>query len=269
MKLRFAFALSIAAPGLFGAMPANSTEPGEKTLPAIQPADKALADTVVRTAGVTQQLAQLAATTLIVAPSDESRAPPAQAAPSVPGAKPAESTAGAARSGRAASSSTTAAPARQLVHGRAMTAPGKHAAKDKPAMARDERVAEPSGGKAKGQRLAAAAAKPMLVRCVGRPETGSAAWYGGRYVGRRTSSGERLDTTHATAAHRTLPLNSLARVTNLRNGRSIIVRVTDRGPVSESLLIDMSPRAAEQLAMKDDGIVPVKVEQVVEVADAK
>lgn len=114
-------------------------------------------------------------------------------------------------------------------------------------------------------KLAAAEPKPVAVRPVGKAERGTAAWYGGRYVGRRTSNGERLDAVHATAAHRTLPLNSLARVTNLRNGRSIVVRVTDRGPVSNSLLIDMSPRAADELRMKAAGLVEVMVEQVVEV----
>jgi len=115
-----------------------------------------------------------------------------------------------------------------------------------------------------------AAPDALCVRPVGKAETGTAAWYGGRYVGRRTSSGSRLDTIHATAAHRTLPLNSLARVTNLDNGRSVIVRVTDRGPVNSSLLIDMSPRAADELHMKHAGLVPVTVEQVVEVpADLK
>jgi rare lipoprotein A len=108
----------------------------------------------------------------------------------------------------------------------------------------------------------------MCVRPIGKAETGTAAWYGGRYVGRRTSSGSRLDAVHPTAAHRTLPLNSLARVTNLENGRSVIVRVTDRGPLSSSLLIDMSPRAADDLHMKHAGLVPVRVEQVVEVAAA-
>src|SRR6202041_1360987 len=55
------------------------------------------------------------------------------------------------------------------------------------------------------------------------------------------------------AAHPPLPLNSLARVTNLANGRSVVVRVTDRGPVADSLLIDVSPRAADELRMKEDG----------------
>ncbi|MFZ2007153.1 MAG: septal ring lytic transglycosylase RlpA family protein [Stellaceae bacterium] len=110
----------------------------------------------------------------------------------------------------------------------------------------------------------------MCVRPIGKVETGTAAWYGGTYIGRRTSSGSRLDTISPTAAHRTLPLNSLARVTNLQNGRSVVVRVTDRGPISTSLLIDMSPKAADELQMKHAGLVPVKVEQVVEVpADLK
>ena len=116
------------------------------------------------------------------------------------------------------------------------------------------------------ERVAEAAPQPAQLRTVGKGQTGTAAWYGGSYVGRRTSSGERLDTIHATAAHRSLPLNCLARVTNLRNGRSVVVRVTDRGPLNHSLLIDMSPRAADELRMKDAGLVPVRVEQVVEVS---
>ena len=122
------------------------------------------------------------------------------------------------------------------------------------------RVHVASAGEAEGSIL--------RVKAIGPCQLGRAAWYGGRYVGRRTSSGELLDQIHATAAHRTLPLNSLVRVTNLNNGRSVVVRITDRGPVSERLLIDMSPRAADELAMKTAGIVPVTIEQVVEVADA-
>jgi rare lipoprotein A len=116
----------------------------------------------------------------------------------------------------------------------------------------------------------AAGDRIAYVRPVGNRQVGRAAWYGGRYIGRATTSGAELDTTHATAAHRSLPLNSLARVTNLSNGRSIIVRVTDRGPISQSFLIDVSPRAAEELDMRAAGVVPVTVEQVVEVPpDAK
>ena len=109
----------------------------------------------------------------------------------------------------------------------------------------------------------AVAAPP--VRAVGPAQTGSAAWYGGKYIGRRTSSGEVLDRITPTAAHRTLPLNSLVRVTNLGNGRSVVAKVNDRGPVSQSFLIDMSPKAAEQLDMTASGVARVRVEQVVAV----
>jgi rare lipoprotein A len=112
---------------------------------------------------------------------------------------------------------------------------------------------------------------PMLaaVKPIGPRQVGRAAWYGGNYIGRHTTSGELLDTVHATAAHRDLPFNTLVRVTNLHNGRSVVVRITDRGPVSPTLLIDMSPKAAEELAMKDAGIVPVAIEQVVELPNPK
>jgi len=110
----------------------------------------------------------------------------------------------------------------------------------------------------------------QTVRAVGPGETGSAAWYGGGYIGRRTTSGQVLDSITPTAAHRTLPLNSLVRVTNLGNGRSVVAKVNDRGPISPSLMIDMSPKAAEQLDMKAAGIARVMVEQVVAIPpDAK
>lgn len=100
------------------------------------------------------------------------------------------------------------------------------------------------------------------VRAIGTREIGSAAWYGGRHLGRRTASGRPLDRVHATAAHRSLPLQSLVRVTNLSNGRSVIAVITDRGPVSPSLLIDVSPSAAEQLDMTRTGIATVAIEPV-------
>lgn len=99
-------------------------------------------------------------------------------------------------------------------------------------------------------------------RPAGARQIGRAAWYGGQHVGMRTASGTVLDTIHPTAAHRTLPLNSLARVTNMKNGRSVVVVVNDRGPMSPSLIIDLSPNAAQILDMVHDGIVPVSVEPV-------
>jgi rare lipoprotein A len=104
------------------------------------------------------------------------------------------------------------------------------------------------------------------LQVTGHPEIGLAAWYGPRHLGHRTASGDRLDGIHATAAHRSLPLNSLARVTNLKNGRSVVVKVTDRGPWRSNRLIDVSPKAAEELDMKRAGIVRVRIEPVVRTA---
>jgi len=100
------------------------------------------------------------------------------------------------------------------------------------------------------------------LKVIGQREVGAAAWYGGRHIGRRTASGERLDAVELTAAHRSLPLLSLVRVTNLTNGRSCVARINDRGPVSHSLLIDVSPGVADKLDMKRAGIVNVAVEPV-------
>jgi rare lipoprotein A len=100
------------------------------------------------------------------------------------------------------------------------------------------------------------------LRVIGSREIGSAAWYGGYHLGRRTASGDRLDAVHPTAAHRSLPLLSLVRVTNLSNGRSVIAKITDRGPVSRSLLIDVSPCVADELDMRRAGIATVAVEPV-------
>ena len=96
----------------------------------------------------------------------------------------------------------------------------------------------------------------------GRREVGRASWYGNWHVGRLTATGERLDTAHPTAAHRSLPMHSLVKVTNLKNGRSVVVTINDRGPVSPRLSIDLSPRAADELSMRHDGVVPVTIEQV-------
>jgi rare lipoprotein A (peptidoglycan hydrolase) len=91
-------------------------------------------------------------------------------------------------------------------------------------------------------------------------EIGKAAWY--NFVGRYTSTGERLDTVTATAAHRTLPLSSYAKVTNLDSGRSVIVRINDRGPWTRRFIIDLSPRAADELDMKRAGVASVIVEPI-------
>jgi rare lipoprotein A len=96
------------------------------------------------------------------------------------------------------------------------------------------------------------------VRSAEISQFGKASWYD--FVGGQTASGETLDTQTATAAHRSLPLASCAKVTNLDNRRSIIVKINDRGPYIRGRIIDLSPRAADALAMKRAGVVAVVVE---------
>jgi rare lipoprotein A len=91
-------------------------------------------------------------------------------------------------------------------------------------------------------------------------QIGKASWYGGPQQGHRTASGDRFDRTDLTAAHATLPLNARVRVTNLSNGRSVVVRINDRFPQTHGRVIDLSQRAAEMLGMKRRGVATVKVE---------
>jgi len=93
-------------------------------------------------------------------------------------------------------------------------------------------------------------------------QVGTASWYGGAFHGRRTANGEIYDMNGITAAHPTMPLPSYARVTNLRNGRSIIVRVNDRGPYHPGRVIDVSSRVADLLDFKRFGMAKVRVDYV-------
>ncbi len=88
---------------------------------------------------------------------------------------------------------------------------------------------------------------------------GTASWYGSKFHGRRTSSGEPYDMYDMTAAHRSLPLPTYVRVTNLDNGRSTVVRVNDRGPFVDDRLIDLSYAAATRLGVIDNGTARVRV----------
>jgi rare lipoprotein A len=91
-------------------------------------------------------------------------------------------------------------------------------------------------------------------------EHGIASWYGREEEGRRTASGERFNPNAYTAASRHLPLNSIVRVTNENNGRSVKVRINDRGPFVHSRVLDLSEAAADTLDMKKTGTAPVKIE---------
>ncbi len=91
-------------------------------------------------------------------------------------------------------------------------------------------------------------------------ETGIASWYGPGFHANKTASGERYDQNELTAAHRTLQMPSLVRVTNLSNGRSVVVRVNDRGPFAKGRIIDVSGAAAKLLGMVGAGTAKVKIE---------
>jgi rare lipoprotein A len=91
---------------------------------------------------------------------------------------------------------------------------------------------------------------------------GLASWYGDDFHGRYTANGEIFDKDGISAAHPTLPLPSYVRVTNLRNGKSLIVRVNDRGPYAHDRIIDVSTKAAQLLGFYNRGTVPVRVEYV-------
>jgi rare lipoprotein A len=97
-------------------------------------------------------------------------------------------------------------------------------------------------------------AKPLSV------ETGKASWYGAPYHNRRSSNGEMYDMHSLTAAHRTLPLGSTVRVTNLKTGHSTVVRITDRGPFVEGRIVDLSLAAAKQADVWQAGVAQVRLE---------
>ncbi len=94
-------------------------------------------------------------------------------------------------------------------------------------------------------------------------ETGVASWYGEQFHGKYTANGEIFDLNEVTAAHRTLPMPSVVRVTNLDNGRSILVRVNDRGPYARSRIIDLSRHAAQLLGYEGQGTAKVRVQIMV------
>lgn len=96
--------------------------------------------------------------------------------------------------------------------------------------------------------------KPVSV------EYGKASYYGGRWIGRLTANGERYRVEDCTAAHKKLRFGSMVRVTNLHNGKSVIVRINNRGPYAKGRILDLSVVAAKKIEMIGDGIIPVKAE---------
>jgi len=96
----------------------------------------------------------------------------------------------------------------------------------------------------------------------GDAETGLASWYGGKFHGRKTSSGEIYDMHQITAAHKTLPLGTWVEVLHLETGRTIQVRVNDRGPFVAGRISDLSYGAARMLGMVEEGVAPVRVRTI-------
>lgn len=127
--------------------------------------------------------------------------------------------------------------------------------------------AESAGGATSNPATPPAAARPgkhsktppAPVR-VGYSEEGNASWYGLPFNGRRASNGEIYDMNKLTAAHRTLPFETVVRVTNLNNGKTTTVRITDRGPFVDNRIIDLSQAAAREIESIGPGVVPVRLE---------
>lgn len=105
-----------------------------------------------------------------------------------------------------------------------------------------------------------ACSRRMEVRGPLGYQTGQASWYGEKFQNKSTASGEKFDMNQCTAAHRTLPFNTVVRVENLKNGKIVDVRINDRGPSLEGRIIDLSRKAAEQIGMIQDGVVPVRIQ---------
>ena len=107
---------------------------------------------------------------------------------------------------------------------------------------------------------AVAPVRPLPASKLSEVGQGAASWYGPGFYGRTTANGERFSNGTLTAAHRTLPFGTKVRVTNLSNGRSVVVRINDRGPFKHHRVIDLAHGAASQLQMMQAGEVPVKLE---------
>jgi len=129
-----------------------------------------------------------------------------------------------------------------------------------PAMAGDPpQVTSPEAGAGDGATQTAAIPEAPAFR-----QSGHASWYGPGFHGRKTASGKPFDQNAMTAAHRTLPLGTEVKVTNLATGRVVVVLINDRGPYIDGRIIDVSKRAAAELGMVEAGVVPVHVEAVEE-----
>jgi rare lipoprotein A len=123
----------------------------------------------------------------------------------------------------------------------------------------------PNNSEASSALIRAVPAKPEIRNQTGKNkpyQIGTASWYGEYFVGKPTASGEDFDMYDMTAAHPTLPLGSYVRVTNLRNGRAVVVKVNDRGPIVPGRIIDLSYGAAQVLEFEHRGLQRVRLDLV-------
>jgi rare lipoprotein A len=114
-------------------------------------------------------------------------------------------------------------------------------------------------GKSAPRTVVSPKAAPTPVRA-GQVEYGLASWYGKKYHGRKTASGEKYNMRAMTAAHRTLPFGTKVRVVHLASKRSVVVRINDRGPWKEERIIDLSRKAAQKLGIIEAGLAQVRIE---------
>lgn len=121
---------------------------------------------------------------------------------------------------------------------------------------------EPSPGKPRPAPQSPAKQKPSSQKV----QVGEASWYGRDFHGRRTASGEKYDMHALTAAHPSLPFGSIVRVRHVSNGKTVKVRINDRGPFKKGRIIDLSYAAANKIAMVQEGVAKVEVE-IVQVGD--
>lgn len=127
----------------------------------------------------------------------------------------------------------------------------------------------PSGGDIPAGEWGQKQSKPYTVLGVtyypletaeGYSEEGVASWYGPDFHGKNTANGEEYNQEAFTAAHKTLPFNTMVRVENLQNGKNVVVRINDRGPFKDTRIIDLSHRAASELGMMGSGTAKVRLE---------
>src|SRR5271157_5003281 len=123
----------------------------------------------------------------------------------------------------------------------------------------------PNNSEASSAPIRAVPAKPEIRNHSGKNQPyqiGTASWYGEYFVGKPTASGEDFDMYDMTAAHPTLPLGSYVRVTNLHNGKAVVVKVNDRGPIVPGRIIDLSYGAAQALQFEHKGLQRVRLDLV-------